>query len=278
MSRFPLIPEDTLTVSVDGGAWQTLTFKAADFKKKGEINAAQIAKVINKSGIISARVNEAGALILETPDAGGHATLEFDWDRSSAAAALGLLRREGAARGRGLCAAIVTGEAQGPFQFEDDAALHVRVNDQAVVLNIGKGRYNAAKLAAELDEQTADVHVTATAAGTLQIRNESVGPDARLQITGDDAQAEACAAQLGFATSASAAQPHVREPARVACPGARAKPVLTNLTSAAIELHLAGGTMLVPVGGRHEVSLPDAASPPVQALVAAGKLGISNIT
>src|SRR5262249_16828472 len=90
---------DTLLVRVNGGPWQTATFKAADFHDLAEARADELAAVLGQLEGVTATVDETGSLVLATVAGGSHVTLEVDASESSAANALGLSGARAASTG-----------------------------------------------------------------------------------------------------------------------------------------------------------------------------------
>ncbi len=247
MKTYPLRDRDTLVFSVDGGAWETVTFRAGAFKDVGQATAEEVAAVLNRSATLAAGAAGDGCLSLATASEGGHAGLEIEIGKSTAAAALGLSRERCAAAGRGPVAARLIGRHCEPFELPEGAAMTVAVDGRRRRIRFLGGNLSAAEAAAAIDDKHAGV-ARATRDGRVMLTSRRLGPGSRLEVKpprrGPDA-----AAILGFAGSRAASRPHRASPARLACAGARPALRVINLSNGPLELPLATGTAQVPVRG-----------------------------
>ncbi|MEZ6195521.1 MAG: flagellar hook-associated protein FlgK [Planctomycetota bacterium] len=86
---FALANGDQITVAIDGGAPQTVTFNSAQFSNIGQATAAEVAAAINGTLGFPAARDEGGHLVIESPTSGTSSQLALTATSGSPLAALG---------------------------------------------------------------------------------------------------------------------------------------------------------------------------------------------
>jgi hypothetical protein len=274
MRTYPLTDGDTLTVSVDGGAWETITFAAGDFGDVAAATAEELAAVLNRSGSLAARADDDGNLVLATASSGGNASLEIDAGRSTAAPALGLSTGQPAAYGAGLQAARLVSLAAAPFPLPKDAELYLVVDGRRRRVSFDK---DITANAATADEVVAAINRARKIARVarddrVMLTSPTIGPESSLEIVPgrvDEGHPDA-AVVLGFVGGNAFSQPHTAEPATLVCGGQQTGLVVVNLTAAPIELYLAEGPTVLPARGALPIAPGDAGHDALQRLIDQG--------
>jgi hypothetical protein len=276
MTVYRLKEGDTLVVSVDDGAWETITLKASDFKNVEAATAEEVAQVIQASGVLSARVDGSGNLVLATPTQGGHTSLEIDRERSSAAGALGLLSGPARISGSGLQAARLVSLASEPFSLPKGAEMAVVIDGKKSRITFDKKVTTAAEVAQTINAKAKGA-ARASRDGRVILTSPSVGPGSSIEVQSGRAESgEAdAAAILGFSGAAALARPHSAEPGELRCVPASPGLTVTNLTSAPIELHFTTGAMVLPARGSAPLPSGEAAYGPLQRLIEQGAVRLS---
>jgi hypothetical protein len=275
MKSYALTGGDTLVFSVDGGAWETITFAAADFADVGAATADELASVLNRSETLAASVDENDCLVLKTASKGGHTSLTIDLARSTAAAALGLAAGQGHAQGAGLESARLVSAHAAPFRLPAGAQMSVVVDGQrrrfTFETEITPGRATATEVVDVLNAKLKRV-ARVTRDSRVMLTSPSVGPGSRLEVEGPrpDSGKPDAAAILGFAGAVAVSQPYRAEPARLLCSGQVIGVSLVNLTAGPIELHLTAGPAVLPARGTIPLAAGDAASETLQRLIEQG--------
>ncbi|HEX8073059.1 MAG TPA: hypothetical protein VF546_24140 [Pyrinomonadaceae bacterium] len=279
MITYRLRDGDTFVFSVNGGAWEAVTFDAKDFKDPAAATAEELASVINRSGSLAASADAEGTLVLATASAGGHTSLEVDVEASSAAAALGLGLGRAAAQGEGVRAARVVSRAAEPFPLPLGSEMSVNVDDQRRKVSFDDSITPGAATAAEVckvinmkRKKVADV----TRDGRVAITSLTVGLKSKVEIEPGAQGKTDAAAILGFVGAAAFDQPYRAEPARLACRGAQAGGLeVQNLTASPIEIHLASGTTVLPARGTVPLAAGDAGNSQLQRFIAQGAVRLA---
>jgi hypothetical protein len=253
MKPYELTDGDTLVISVNGGAWDTITFSRRDFADMAAATADEIATVVNRVAGMAARAEADGTLVLATAARGGHTSLAVDLAGSNAAAALGLAGGAGEVTGSGLQAARLVSPAQEPFALPDKSGLVLLVDGHRHQVNfdgaITPGAATAAEVARAINGRARGV-ATAGRDGRVILTSRTVGPQSRLDVRPgrtDGGRTDA-AAVLGFTGAAAASEPYPTRPAELVCSGERPALHVLNLTAGPIELHLPEGTVVLPAG------------------------------
>jgi hypothetical protein len=275
MTVYRLKEGDTLVASVDEGAWETITFKASDFKNAEAATVEEVAQVIQASGILSARVDN-GNLVLATPTQGGHASLEIDRERSSAAGALGLLSAPARTSGSGLQAARLIVMASEPFSLPKGSEMAVVIDGKKSRITFDKKATTAAEVAQAINAKAKGA-ARASRDGRIILTSPTVGPGSSIEVQSgrtESGDADA-AAILGFSGAAALARPHSAEPGEIRCVPASPGLTVTNLTSAPIELHFTTGAMVLPARGAAPLPSGEAANRPLQRLIEQGAVRLS---
>jgi hypothetical protein len=283
MKAYQITDGDSLVFSVDGGEWETVVFKADDFRDIAAATAEELANVLNRSGTLAAYADETGCLALATTSKGGRASLEIDLARSTAAASLGLFTGQARAVGAGLQAARLVSLAAAPFPLPLGAEMMIIVNRRRrrITFDAGitEGRATAAEVAAVINAKLAGV-ARATRDDRVMLTSPSVEVDSRLEVQRgrmDQGKVDA-AAILGFVGAAAISQPYKAEPARLICSGQRVGLHLVNLTAGPIELHFPTGTAVLPARGSLPLSPTEAAHGPLQRLIERGAVRLTSST
>ena len=244
MKTYRLNDKDTLTLSIDSGAWQTVEFRKSKFDDIGKATAGEIAAVLKKVAGLKALTGKQDELVLTTESAGEHASLEIDPSRSSAAAALGLVTRK--VRGSGVGPAQLTGTETAPFKIAagDKLSLAVDGSKHRVPFKaaVTPGKASAEEVAKAIDAVFKGC-CHATHDGRVVISSQSIGPLSAVEIF-DVADSRKAARALGFTAGNALSKPYPTAPATLSCGG---EPCLcvVNLTSQPIELHLPGGPLVL---------------------------------
>lgn len=274
MTTYPLAEGDSLVLSVDGGAWETITFTANDFADMTMATADELATVFNRIAGLQAQSDDAGRLLLVSATRGATASLEVDATRSPAAAVLGLAGAQGIALGTGLQAPRLVSRAAEPFPLPSNAECFVVVDGRRRRVALDKGITVGAATA---EEVVAAINRTRKVArvgrdGHVVLMSPTIGPDSSLEVQPgrvDQGYVDA-AVVLGFMGADAVSKPHSAEPAVLVC-GRRATGLLvTNLTAAPVELHLAEGQLVLPARGSAPIAPSDAGHVPLQRLIEQG--------
>lgn len=254
MKTYRIADGDTLTFSVNNGAWETITFKADDFQESKAAHAEELVNVLNRSSDLAPSIDEEGSLVLATATSGSHAVLEIDLARSSAAAALGLAGEHTRARGAGLEAARLVSRVAAPFALPLGAEMAVVVDGRRrrIIFDRGitAGKATAAEVVAIINNKQKGI-ARVSRDNRVMLTSPSVGVHSRLEIEGgrvDEGKIDA-AAILGFVGTATVSQPYTAEPARLFCRSQRVGLRVVNLTASPIELHFPTGTVVLPARG-----------------------------
>lgn len=270
---YRLLNGDTLVVSVDMGAWETITFRARDFRKAEAATAAEVAAAIKKSGIISAATDKNGTVFLQTRGRGAHTSLEVDVEKSTAAPALGIDAQNRRANGTGLQSAQLVSPNTEPYAVARDSQLSLVVDGHArqVVFKAGItwGRAKAEQVVDAINTRKAKV-ARVTRDGRIAITSPSFGEKSQLHVEPAPPGTPDAAGPLGFTGPASASWPHRTEPARLVCAGAASILRLQNLTAGPVELHLSRGTTVLPARGSMALAPGDAGQGTLQRLIQQG--------
>lgn len=280
MRTYAITDGDTLVLSVNGCAWQTLAFTARDFADAGAATAQELAEAVRRRARgVAATVEADGSLVLASEAQGGHAELRVDAERSTAATALGLLGDRGRARGAGLSAARLTSPEAEPFELARGAELTLSVDGKRRRLTFESGfterRATAAELAEAIEGKVRGI-ACATPDGRLVLTSPTVGAGSSLQVERGREDRPDAAAALGFTGEAATSDPYPTAPARLPCAGPPAAGTrVTNLTASPIELHLPTGTVLLPARGALPISPADLAYPPLQNLLGQGAVRLA---
>ncbi len=273
MKTYQLTDGDTLSVSVDNGAWETITFRAQDFHDIQAGTAEEVANVLNRSESLAAYVDENGTLVLATASQGGHASLETDVARSTAATALGLASGHAHAKGEGLQAARLVSRTAAPFALPLSAEMVITVDGRRRRISFDRG-ITAGKATAEEVASLINTKLKGIARASRDDRviltSTSVGANSRLEVEPGGQDKIDAAALLGFVGTAAISQPNKAEPARLVCSGRRAGLHVVNLTASPIELHFPTGTVLLPARGSLPLSAGVAAHGQLQRLIEQG--------
>jgi hypothetical protein len=277
MRTYPVTRGDVLVFSVDGGAWETITFRAGDFAQAGAATAAELAAAVNRSGSLAAFADEQEQLVLATAGGGAEATIEVDLGRSTAASALGLSTGRHSASGSGLSPARIRSLNVEPFAIPAGGELRLEVDGRAHLVAFTKGISAGKATSAEVCQViNAKRRVaTPTRDGRVMLVSPSVGPSSRLEVKSGRAGKQDAATPLGFVGAAAISWPHRSDPAVLVCAGRRAGVQVVNLTAGPVELHLAGGAAHLPPGASIPLAGADVASPAVQRLVMQGVVRVT---
>lgn len=281
MRTYPLNDGDTLVISIDGGAWETITFAAGDFSDIAATTAEELAAVLNRSDTLAARVDDAGDLILTTASRGGNASLEIDAGRSTAAAALGLSAGQMAAYGTGLQAARLVSLAAAPFPIPNDAEMYLVVDGRRRRVRFDRDVTPAAATADEVVTAINRAREIARVArdDRVMLTSPTIGPASSLEIVPgrvDEGHPDA-AVVLGFVGGNAFSQPHTAEPATLVCGGQQTGLVIVNLTAAPIELYLASGPTTLPARGALPIAPGDAGHDALQRLIDQGAVRLTSV-
>jgi hypothetical protein len=274
MTTYALSDGDTLVVSIDGGAWETITFVVGDFADISAATADELADVLNRTAGLQARADDAGMLVLVSPTRGATASLEVDTSRSTAAAVLGLAGAQAAAFGTGLQAPRLVSRATEPFPLPSNAECFVVVDGRRRRVAFDKGTTSGASTAEEVVGAINRTRKVARVGrdGHVLLMSDRIGPDASLEVQPgrvDEGHTDA-AAILGFVGADALSKPHSAEPA-VLVGGQRSTGLLvTNLTAAPIELHLLEGPLVLPARGSAPIAPGDAGHLALQRLIEQG--------
>ena len=244
MKTYRLNDKDALTLSVDSGVWQTVEFTKSKFKDIENATAKEIAAVLKKIKGLKTERGSDDELVLSTESTGGHARLEINLSRSSAAAALGLLGA--GARGSGSGPARLTGENTEPFKIAAGDKLSLRIDGKKHRVPfkdvITPSTASAEEVATAINAVFKD-SCYATHDGRVAISSPTVGPGSAVEVF-DVAGSHKAAMALGFTGRNALSNPFPTAPATLSCTG---EPCLcvVNLTSQPIELHLPGGPLIL---------------------------------
>lgn len=283
MKTYQLHDGGTLIFSVDGGAWETISFDQKDFQDSQAATAEEVASALNRSGSLAAYVDETGSLVLATAAKGGHVSLEIDLANSSTAAALGLVGAPSSARGAGLCAARLVSLAAEPFAMPLGAEMTIIVDEhrRKVTFDDGitEGKATAADVCKVINAKRKKI-AEVTRDGRVMLTSPTLGAGSKLEIepaTADGGKPDA-AAILGFIGAAAFSQPHQVEAAKLTC---RDRPIglqVINLTASPVELHFATGATVLPADSQIALSPGGAANPQLQRLIEQGVVRLISAT
>lgn len=277
MTTFRIEDGDTLVLSVNGCAWQTVELKAGDFSDPAAVKPEELAKVLNRVDGVESSV-EDGELELRSEAEGGHASLEIDTERSTAAARLGLRAAGAAARGDGPSAARLVGSAREPFRLPRGAEMTVVIDGKRRRVTFDSGfrenRASAEDVVKVIGKKLSGVPCVSRE-GQVMLVSKTAGPGSSVAVEAGRKGKKDAAAILGFATPAASHHPHRVKPARLrlkgpASPGRQVQ----NLTAAPIELHLPTGSVVLPARGTLAISPADLAHPPLRNLLAQGAVRV----
>lgn len=269
--KYRVEPGQQLVISVDSGAWEQVTFEARDFRTASEPTGREIAAAISRKASAAASVDSEGCLILSTNSRGGGATLEIDFERSTAAAGLGLTGQACVARGSGLRPAQVVSIHKEPFQLPKNARMTVLIDGKPrqIVFEGGARGASAADVARAINGKRSAAPVAfRTRDGEVRIASPSARPESSVEIrpgAGPDA-----AGPLGFTGLSAFDKPHSALPAAIVCGGTRASAALVNQSPGPVELHLASGTISLGTRESRRISLAESASEDLQRLINQG--------
>lgn len=244
MKTYRLNDKDTLTLSIDSGAWQTVEFRKNGFKDIGKATASEIVAALKKVDGLKAQTGAQGELVLTTQSVGKHASLELNHERSTAAAALGLL--VSGTRGSGVGSARLTSANTEPFKIvaSDKLSLGIDGKKHRVPFKgaVTAGSASAEEVAKAVNKVFKDSSF-ATHDGRVVISSQSMGTNSTVEIF-DVADSRKAAKALGFTADNALSHPFPTAPASLSCTG---EPCLcvVNLTSQPIELHLPGGSLVL---------------------------------
>ncbi len=280
MKTYQIHDGDTLIVSVNGCAWEMITFAQKDFQDPQAASAEELAEVLNRSGSLAASIGEAGELVIATAAKGGHVSLEVDLATSTAAAALGLIGGPAAARGAGLRAARLVSQEVEPFALSLGAELVVIVDDHRRKITfddgITAGKASATEVVKVINAKRRKIAEVARD-GRVMLTSPSLGVGSKLQVEPPAGEGKPdAAAILGFIGMAAFDQPHPTEPARLPCRQRRVGLQVVNLTASPIELHLSTGPTLLSAHGHFTVSPGEAANLQLQRLVTQGAVRLTS--
>jgi hypothetical protein len=277
MRTYAVDKGDTLVFSVDGGAWETVTFKAADLAQPGAATAAELAAAVNRSGSLAAFADGEDQLVLATAGGGADATVEVDLARSSAAAALGLSTQRRSAGGSGLSPARIRSLKAEPFAIPAGAELRLEVDSRSYLVAFTKGISAGKATCAQVCQVVNAKRRVArpTRDRRVMLVSPTVGPSSRLEVKPGRAGKPDAAAPLGFVGAAAISWPHRSEPAALVCAGRAPGVQAVNLTAGPVELHLAGGTAHLAPGASIRLAGADVASPAVQRLAMQGVVRVT---
>jgi len=278
MKTYAIAPGSTVVFSVDFAPWETVTFQPADLADSSQATAQELAAVLNRSGSLACDVDAEGALVLASASHGDAAVLEIDLPGSTAASALGLGARGALAHGTGLSAARLIGQATQPFSLPKDASMTVEVDGKKSLI-VFKGLARAAdagKVVKAIDAQLPGV-ARAHRDGRVMLVSPTAGPASVLEVEpGDTSHGDAdAAAILGFTGMSAYSRPVRSDSARMVCSGRKPGMRLENLTAAPIEMHLGGGSVLLPARGSIAIGPADAGHGPLQRMVARGMVRLA---
>ncbi len=252
MKTYQITDGDTLVVSVDNGAWETITFKAHDFQDMKTATAEELAKVLNQSGDLAVYVDEKDSLVLATASKGSHASLEIDLAHSPVAASLGLTSEHAQARGAGLEAARLVSLAAAPFALPLGAEMVIIADGRRRRITFDKGitagKATADEVAGVINDKLKGI-ARVSRDNQVMLTSTRVGADSRLEIEQGGQDKIDAAAILGFVGTAAFSQPYKAEPATLICSGQRVSLRVVNLTASPIELHFPAGIVLLPARG-----------------------------
>jgi hypothetical protein len=251
MTTHALNHGDTLTVSANGGAWQTVTFANKDFANILAATPAEVATSLGRLDGIEAGVAPDGHLVLRTTAIGAHASIEIDPTRSTAATSLGLSALGGRAAGTGLRAAQLVSAATEPYRLPAKSAFVVVVNGRRRTIKLDGAITPRAATAAEISAAVnARLPRVAQLArdGRVMLTSPTVGEGSSVEVlpgTIDNGWTDA-AAVIGFAGADSISRPYPTGPAELDLAGGQAALHVENLTAGPIELAVPDGTVILP--------------------------------
>lgn len=274
MIAYQINDGDILVVSVDGGAWETITFGAGDVQDPTAATPNELVNVINRSGTLASYLDARGYLMLATSTRGGLASLDIDLTHSTAAVPLGLAGRPHA-QGSGLLPARLVSLVTERYSLSLGAEMTLVVDRLRRRITFDKGITAKKATAAEVVKViNARVKGTArvTRDGRLMLTSPTVGVDSSLAVEpGRVGQGKVDAASiLGFVGAAAFSQPYEARPAEMACSGRRAGLRAVNLTASPLQFHFPTGTTVLPPRASLPLSPSEVAHAPLQRLIAQG--------
>jgi hypothetical protein len=276
MKTYTIAEGDTLVVSVNNCAWETIAFAAADFQDSAAATAEELAALIKRSGILDAAVDQQGNLVLATPTGGGHTSLEVDLERSTVAARLGLSVAQ--AHGSGLQSARLTSLAAEPYALPRGAEMSISVDGTKRRITFDSGFTEGAASAAEIARLINARHkhiACVTRDGRVQLGALNPGPQSRLEVEAGRADKVDAAAILGFVGAAALSQPYTQLPAAIVCAGRQPALSVVNLTDNAIELLLPTGPVVLPARGSLHLPPSALAHGPLQRMLSLGSIRLA---
>lgn len=288
-AAFQLMAGQRLVFRVGDGRWQEVEFRAADFADLSRAQPDELARLLGGVGGLVTRV-ENGELVLESPDSGSGASVEFDLEASTGAPALGLAvpgspavatsadgRPITAAHGTGPGPARLTGTAQGPFALPAKAKMTVRVDgrNHRVMFTGGTGPQSAEDVAAKIDASVRRRVAQVTGDDRIALISPTVGPSSTLEVLPAAAGSPDAAEVLGLVGEHAQDHPWRSEPARLRLSPPAAAVTIVNLSAGPLELHLATGQTIVPARGHVAVDHLLATDPAIERLADRGLLAVS---
>jgi hypothetical protein len=273
-AAFQLMAGQRLVFRVGDGRWQEVEFRAADFADLSRAQPDELAQLLGGVGGLVARV-ENGELVLESPDTGSGASVEFDLGASTGAPALGLAVP--GSQGTGPGPARLTGTAQGPFALPAKARMTLRVNgrNHRVVFTGSTEPQSAEDVAAKIDASVRRRVAQVTGDDRITLISPTVGPSSTLEVLPAPAGSPDAAEVLGLVGEHAQDHPWRSEPARLRLSPPAASVTIINLSAAPLELHLPTGQAIVPARGQLAVDRRLAADPAVERLAGRGLLAVS---
>jgi hypothetical protein len=281
-AAFQLMAGQRLVFRVGDGRWQEVEFRAADFADLTRAQPDELAQLLGGVGGLVARVDD-GELVLESPDTGSGASVEFDLEASTGAPALSLAvpgSPAATAHGTGPGPARLTGTAQGPFALPAKARMTVRVDgrNHRVLFAGDAGPQSAEDVAAKIDASVRRRVARVTGDDRIALTSPTIGPSSTLEVLPAPAGTPDAAEVLGLVGEHARSHPWRSEPARLRLSPPAASVTIINLSAAPLELHLATGQTIVPARGRLAVDRRLAADPAVARLAGRGLLAVSPAT
>jgi len=280
MKTYKLADGNTLVFSVDGGAWETIVFRKADFKDIAQAKAEEIAKCFEKIDNIKAKVDSQGCLVIASATEGGHTSLEINVANSTAAAPLGIVLRNARMQGTGLQAARLISPIKEPFNIPKGAHMSILVDrgkSRTITFDrdITPGRTKAMEIVEIINKKLKKKELAqVTKEGRVKITSPTVGFGSKLEITPSSKSDEVkdAAAALGFVGVAAMSEPHPSHPATLVCTGDGLGVQIRNLTASPIELHFPSGSVILSAKGVLILTPADVAHGPLQRLLATGSV------
>jgi hypothetical protein len=282
---FTIRDGDTLVFSVNQGPWETVIFKAADFKNIGTATVEELAAVLNRSGSLNAHADENGQLVLATVAKGEHSSLEVDLARSTGAAALGISGGQARTQGTGLRPARLISRIAVPqgqhYNIPPEAEMNLVVDKSRARMAFDKLASPQATVPQVVDYLNRRTKIKGIASltrdGRIVLTSPTVGANSVVAVEPgrvDQGKVDA-AAILGFIGTSALDKPYPTGPAAIVCSGQQMGLRLVNLTNSPIELHLPSGSLLLPARGAMPLSARDTAHGPLQRLIDQGQVRLT---